>query len=579
MPTYHGINTAGFLVNRRWAGFFLLVLTVFALSTFHLISLQYNHASLLQEKADEVINKIPIKSNSLIPILETPKVEEKTVPKKVDSPMKENIKEKIVEKIVTVEVVRQPTHPIKYVGPKLNMDQIHKKMAKLLYGPIVAHEDDAEKSMDVPIEHMWQELYVHGTEILDQTWEEGDYGTAGKHLRTFSQLYTLITDRQDLQISLTSLPNFSKTGYLVNQLEQKLFPWLNAKYRSLTALRNSWSGRGIVLTSGRWHFPLALHAIVSLRKVLGVDLPIEIFYSGKGDIENHMAQAYAKIPNVTVIDVENYFDQSAGINGWHVKPFAMLASSFKEIIFLDADVLFLQDPSILFNFKGYKETGTAFFFDRSIGKGIHDTHKWFEGWLKDPTEVARKARFWNHETIHEMESGVVAIDKGRAYMQLLGVCWMNTKQDREVAMKNVHGDKETFWMVAELIRLPYYFVPTYGGTVGYVDKDGYVCGGLYHGDENEQPFWWNGGVLINKHFHLDRYINFTHYAFDRTSDVKWKWESEISPFCLMPKNPKTEIGELSLLDKAEAAEMVEFYKVVQQIGGVEKRWDERYKAV
>ncbi|KAI8808531.1 mannosyltransferase putative-domain-containing protein [Cladochytrium replicatum] len=415
---------------------------------------------------------------------------------------------------------------------------------------------------------MYEELYKHANTILDKTWEAGKYGDAGPHLRTYSQLYTLVFDRPELHIRLARSPRFAAAGYIVNQLEQKLFPWIKKKYHSLNELRSTWKGKGIVLTSGKWHFPLALHAILCLRNVLNVTLPIEVFHSGPGDTETKFSKALERIPNVRAVDVNTIFEESqAGLGGWHVKPFSMLASSFEEMVFLDADVLFLQDPATLFSYKGYKNLGTVFFYDRSIGHGRYETHEWFEGWMKDPTPIARQSRFLQHNTIHEMESGVVVFDKHRALMQLLGVCWMNTREQREVAMKKVHGDKETFWMVAELMRLPYYWVPGYGGTIGYKNKtDGYICGGLYHADENGRPLWWNGGVLMNKHYHRDEYIEFTHWAYDKTTEVTWKWETEHTPFCLMPKNPETEIGILDIRERDVTSKFLEHYKYIQDRG-------------
>ncbi|KAJ1531223.1 hypothetical protein HK096_007546 [Nowakowskiella sp. JEL0078] len=459
-----------------------------------------------------------------------------------------------------------------------NIDQIHKKTAKLLYGPIVAHEDSVEKHLKIPIEVMWEGLYIHGLEILEKSWENGDYAEAGSQIRTFSQLYTLLNDRRELQPLLRSLPNYSKIKDLVEKLERKIYPWINHKFHSLKNIRKSWRGRGLILTTGHKHFHYALHAIITLRKVMKFKLPIEVFYNGEDDIKDYMKEILDRIPEVSVIDISKYFNTP--MEGWHSKPFAMLASSFAEVILIDADVLFLQNPNVMFDFNGYRETGTVFFHDRTIvNVNMPNGLKWFKTWMKDPTEVGRNTRFWKHISDHEMESGAVVYDKRRTYLALLAACWMNAKGNREIALQDIWGDKEMFWMTAEMIRVPYFFVPVYGGTIGYLDSDSYVCGGLYHGDEKEQPLWWNNGVLINKAYHMDRFLNFTHHTIDHTGNVTWKWEDENNPYCLMPQNPDKEIRELSLSEKMKAEKLVELFKLVYQVGVVENDWNKVLKKV
>jgi hypothetical protein len=51
----------------------------------------------------------------------------------------------------------------------------------------------------------------------------------------------------------------------------------------------------------------------------------------------------------------------------------MLASSFSQLIFIDADVLFLQDPNKVYfeDSKLFKDFGTMFYFDRTIVRAHH----------------------------------------------------------------------------------------------------------------------------------------------------------------------------------------------------------------
>ncbi|KAJ1558208.1 hypothetical protein HK096_002968, partial [Nowakowskiella sp. JEL0078] len=463
----------------------------------------------------------------------------------------------------------------KNTSVELSIDIVQKKIAKLLHGQSVSLENESEKALNVSFECLWELLQMHCDHVINSNWKPGDYAESARHLRTFSQTYEILFDRINLHPQLTLLPSFAQSGYLASKLEDKLFPWLNYKYKSLTHLRDTWiGGRGIVVSVGSWHFPFALHSILTLRVLLNVTLPIEVFYLDDSDLDKEMISTFERIPNVTVIDVGKVFNlKNEDVRGWHQKPFAMLASRFNEMIFIDADTLFLETPEKLFSFEGYKKTGTVFFHDRTTTEGGRSgPFFWFERWMNDLSEVGRTTRYHNHKTVHEMESGVVVFDKKRAYLQLLGACWMNTKRNRDSASHQIHGDKETFWMMAEALRLPYHFQGPYGSVIGFKNKNGEVCGGLLHADDSGRPFWWNGGVLINKREKRDKYYDFTHYQFDTTANVVWSWDNEFSPFCLRSYDSDEKIRDLSEKDRALTLKMVEIDKYIYQTGDLKHEW-------
>jgi Mannosyltransferase putative len=104
-----------------------------------------------------------------------------------------------------------------------------------------------------------------------------------------------------------------------------------------------------------------------------------------------------------------------------------------------------------------------------------------------------------------MESGVVAFDKGhpRMVMSLLFTAWMNTKyiRDKETYV-HVHAGKETYWLAAELSNTTYYFQPEYAGLIGILEPTStskISSAHILHMDHTgDTPFWFNGGVLLNK---------------------------------------------------------------------------------
>ncbi|KAI9347031.1 mannosyltransferase putative-domain-containing protein [Obelidium mucronatum] len=348
----------------------------------------------------------------------------------------------------------------------------------------------------------------------------------------------------------------------------------------------STSTDGIVLCSGKWHFEMAVHAITTLRKVLNCTLPIEIHYGGKDDLEPNMIQAFNSMENVRTVNILDYFPVETKLwGGWSMKPFAMLASSFRRVIFVDADALFFQDPRVLLHESAIvKRFGQMFYYDRTLGG---NDPWWFKSINPQFSKYSSTLRYMQKDkprsSQHEMESGVVVVDKGRTGVlhAMLLVCKMNSKVERDgITYHRVYGDKETYWISWDLIRVPYRFTPSYGGTIGYRNSKGNICGGLFHTDERLRPLWWNGGVMANKHISKDaEFMKFEFAAFDSYGEgIVWEWETKTTPFCLGPRDPDHEVLELTAAQKEMGSRFVDLYKEIRLgSGGWEEYFRKTYK--
>lgn len=256
-------------------------------------------------------------------------------------------------------------------------------------------------------------------------------------------------------------------------------------------------------------------------------LPIEIYYNGEGDLRQENIDMLRALEGVRVIDLKPFFKPGKGdIGGWAIKPFAMLFSSFQEMIFIDSDALFFQDPAFIFDWKSYKDSGMIVFRDRTIGAGDLSVLKFFKAMVPDPSDYAKSNRFWKELSVHEGESGVVVVDKSRAGFYILLMAQnMNSPPYQKKLYKAIHGDKESFWMAAEALGVTYAWAPGGGGTVGYPhpEKKNSVCGGLFHVDEDYAPLWFNGGLIKNKHADEGHEpMQLTHFAIDRTfKNLNW----------------------------------------------------------
>ncbi|KAK4055200.1 hypothetical protein OIV83_000480 [Microbotryomycetes sp. JL201] len=285
-------------------------------------------------------------------------------------------------------------------------------------------------------------------------------------------------------------------------------------------------------------FPyFAVHLIATLKNVHQTKLPITVVHAGNNDLSIERRAALKSIsPDVETFDILHFFDEDhVGLDGggWAIKVFTIIASQYQETIICDADVIFLQDPEILFSNPGYNETGTLFFRDREIFPGDGNVHQWWgrimEG--RQPSLQMQQSRwFTDQASREEMESGVVVFDKRRRDISLglIYTGYLNIKAVREpVTYAQTYGDKESFWMSFELLGIRYHFQPEYAGIVGQLthpDKashsiDSRICSG--------RPLWWNGSLFQNKRSKRKGWFIATHWA-PGTVD----WDCEPEPWCM-----------------------------------------------
>lgn len=267
---------------------------------------------------------------------------------------------------------------------------------------------------------------------------------------------------------------------------QHLFPFLSSQSRQAFAKsqETETDSKGIVIPCGNHDFHFTLHLVTAgnvhsmlldttiptakcwlahaqtksvlhaVRNVFSLSIPIEVMFAGEHDLDVAKQEAIESLgEHIKTVDILHVFDENiVGLQsgGWAIKPFAILASSFQHVIMADADAVFLQSPEAAFEAPGYQETGTLFFHDRMFDfpgstPGDNGRHRWWNGVMSGrvPSVNLQNSGFWSNQSIHEMESGVVVINKGnrQALLGLLFAAWMNTKAVREATTyKYTHGE-------------------------------------------------------------------------------------------------------------------------------------------
>lgn len=369
--------------------------------------------------------------------------------------------------------------------------------------------------------------------------------------------------RNDLAEELHAYEGFRE---LLVRLSDLLFPYTAPYFPDHMTLRSHLKkgGRGIVLTAGNDQVAYLLTQIPILRR-LGCDLPIEVMYVGNRDLNRDSRQDLEDLEGVVTRDL-GVMIHAVGwqVASWAAKPFAILLSSFREVIFIDADSFFFVNPEVLFEDAGYARTGALFFRDRLIMPEMK--REWLQSILPQPvSRNVKQSRLWTGDSGHQQESGVIVVDKYRHFMALLFTTWMNgaDRDGNEELGKigvydMVYGDKETFWLGWELVgdtdyvfhqgdagtmgvaqvhadiqddqpELPDWATPdntteaglelqasSAGGGAPFLPSHRMCSPQLLHLDLEGKPLWFNGGLVRNKF--LDRheweFETFTSYLIE-----------------------------------------------------------------
>lgn len=218
------------------------------------------------------------------------------------------------------------------------------------------------------------------------------------------------------------------------------------------AVRRRWNAhfgaardRGIVVAAGRAGAILNAYVVLhTLRQGAGCKLPVVLAYYGESEFKETTRAFFATtFDDVQFLDLEqvaypdHHVPLDSGDNrrelGYKLKIYSIFVAPFKELIFLDADSVPLQNPEALFDTKTYAEHGNIF---------------WNDFW-DEPVPLWELLHLgtadpWRATTNYplEAESGQVVLDRVRYWRVLEWVLFLNT-HDSLTYMYSM-GDKDTF---------------------------------------------------------------------------------------------------------------------------------------
>ncbi|HXE53252.1 MAG TPA: glycosyltransferase [Tepidisphaeraceae bacterium] len=202
-------------------------------------------------------------------------------------------------------------------------------------------------------------------------------------------------------------------------------------------------GRGIVICGGGpKYLPGAWVCIHMLRRV-GCRLPIELWHLNAAEVPSQVRSALEPlgVHCVNAAEVRRRHPVRF-LGGWELKPYAILHSRFEQVLYLDADNVPVQDPTILFDTREFADTGAVFWPD--YGRLAPDRSIWRVCQVSYVNEP-------------EFESGQLLIDKHRCWPPLNLTLHMNEHGD--FYYRHIHGDKETFHLAWRMTNHSYAMVP------------------------------------------------------------------------------------------------------------------------
>jgi hypothetical protein len=328
-----------------------------------------------------------------------------------------------------------------------------------------------------------------------------DFELLGDRLRVYKRVFDHVTTTRTSRVNMETKNKLRQ----LEIIENVLFPWIRPSFDSTVSMHTSFKGDGIVLCVADRHVEMTFALIQTIRQVHDCHLPIEIYFMGPNDLSNKNQISLESLENVITKDIFEIFNNNIlDLEGFGIKVFALLASSFRNAMLIDADVVFFQSPVVLFEHPSFEKHHAVFFRDRSLYSSSDDTIRWFHDIMpKPPSEFSQEFRIFHGKTKHEQESGVVLIDKFYSLPGLLAACSLNVGAYRKITYKNVFGDKETFWLGFEAVLQQYYFYPFIPGTIGVPrktkDKEHEICSRqILHLDHEKKPLWINGGITEYK---------------------------------------------------------------------------------
>jgi hypothetical protein len=205
-------------------------------------------------------------------------------------------------------------------------------------------------------------------------------------------------------------------------------------------------GAGIVVPAGGARYFANAWVCLHRLRALGCRLPIQVWHLGPGELGPRQRALLAPL-DVACVDATAVPGYHPGLQGWGIKPFALLHAPFRHVLLLDADNVAVRDPSFLFDSPPYLRAGAIFWSDFGAERGGLLTGRLV---AEHPIWALTGLPFRDEP---EFESGQICVDRSRCFRELALATWMN--QEGAFWYRFVHGDKDTYRLAWRKLGTPW----------------------------------------------------------------------------------------------------------------------------
>jgi alpha 1,2-mannosyltransferase len=229
------------------------------------------------------------------------------------------------------------------------------------------------------------------------------------------------------------------------------------------------SSQGIVMVGGGKFLRIVLHSIRMLRRS-GTTLPVELWMADSSEYDSNFCREVLTL-QVRCRVLADYVGEGV-IGRYQLKSFAILLSSFAEVLYLDADNFSVRPLDHIFGAENYTITGVVI---------------WPDYWASTVSPwlyyiINRSQRF-----MRTCESGQLMWNKHSHFASLTLACYYNFYgPDYFYPLLSLgaagEGDKETFLLACDALGQPYTFIDTNIVTIGYNEVSEFHGSGMMQAD-------------------------------------------------------------------------------------------------
>lgn len=218
--------------------------------------------------------------------------------------------------------------------------------------------------------------------------------------------------------------------------------------------------RGLVSTAGGTYLPVFVSSLRMLRRT-GSTLPVEVYMKDASEHEKRICNDVLPTLNARCMVLGDVVGNDV-LEHYQLKIFAILFSSFEEIVWMDADCFPLGKPEDLLDSEPFKSTGLV---------------TWPDFWFSSASPLYYKL---SHQDAPPMtarqstEAGVFLVSKKTHFLPLLLAAYYNYYGPSHFFRLLTQGgpgegDKETFVQAASALGAPFYTVSEKVQAIGHFD--------------------------------------------------------------------------------------------------------------